>query len=188
MFAVVKTGGKQVRVAKDDRITVEKIAGEPGTMVELDTVLMLGEDGKAPTLGTPAVDKAKVFAEVVEQKKSGKIVVFKKNRRKNYRRAKGHRQEQTVLKVLEVSPTGTKPKAPAKGKTTKKDEGEAKKAAPKKTPAKKAPAEKAEADAKPAAEKKTAAKKPATKKPAAKKAPTEKTAAKKSAPKKDTEE
>jgi len=183
MFAVVKTGGKQVRVAKDDRVTVEKIAGEPGAMVELDTVLMLGEDGKAPTLGTPAVDKAKVFAEVVEQKKSGKVVVFKKNRRKNYRRTKGHRQEQTVLKILEVSLTGTKPKAPAKAKTTKKDEGEAKEAAPKKAPAKKAPAKKAPADAKPAAEKKTAAKKPVEKKPAAKKAP-----AKKPAPKKDTEE
>jgi len=188
MFAVVKTGGKQVRVAKDDRITVEKIAGEPGAVIELDTVLMLGEDGKAPTFGTPAVDKAKVFAEVVEQKKSGKIVVFKKNRRKNYRRNKGHRQEQTVLKILEVSPTGTKPKAPAKAKTTKKDEGEAKEADPKtaaqkKAPAKKAPAKKADADAKPAAEKKTAAKKPAAKKPAAKKTP-----AKKPATKKDTEE
>jgi len=188
MFAVVKTGGKQVRVAKDDRITVEKIAGEPGAMVELDKVLMLGEDGKAPTVGASAVDKAKVFAEVVEQKKSDKIVVFKKNRRKNYRRTKGHRQEQTVLKILEVSPTGTKPMAPAKAKTTKKDEGEAKEAAPKtaapkKAPAKKASAKKAEADAKPAAEKKTAAKKPA-----AKKAPAKKPAAKKPATKNDTEE
>jgi len=192
MFAVVKTGGKQVRVAKDDRITVEKIVGEPGAMIELDTVLMVGEDGKAPTVGAPAVDKAKVFAEVVEQKKSDKVVVFKKNRRKNYRRTKGHRQEQTVLKILEVSPTGTKPKAPAKAKTMKKDEGEArakakeadsKAAAPKKTPAKKTPAEKADAGAKPAAEKNTAAKKPA-----AKKAPAKKPAAKKPATKKDTEE
>ena len=71
MFAVIKSGGKQYRVAKDDIITVERLLGEPGDTVALDTVLMLGEDGKAPTVGTPVVDKAAVFAEVVETADGG---------------------------------------------------------------------------------------------------------------------
>ncbi|NQU59011.1 MAG: 50S ribosomal protein L21, partial [Rhodospirillales bacterium] len=114
MFAVIRTGGKQYRVAKDDTIIVEKLLGEPGAMVELSDVLMIGGDGKAATVGAPLVDKAAVFAEVLEQSRADKILVFKKNRRKNYRRTKGHRQEQTVLLILDVSPTGTKPKAAAK--------------------------------------------------------------------------
>ena len=77
MFAVIKSGGKQYRVAKNDIITVEKLLGEPGDTIALDTVLMLGEDGKAPTVGAPLVDKAAVFAEVVEQSRADKIIVFK---------------------------------------------------------------------------------------------------------------
>ena len=162
MFAVIKSGGKQYRVAKDDIITVERLLGEPGDTVALDTVLMLGEDGKAPTVGTPVVDKAAVFAEVVEQSRADKIIVFKKQRRQNHRRKNGHRQLQTVLRILEVSPTGSKPKAAAK------------KAAPKKD------ADKAEA--KPAKEEKAPAKKAETAdKPAAKKAPAKKAAPKKAA-------
>ena len=162
MFAVIKSGGKQYRVAKDDIITVERLLGEPGDTVALDTVLMLGEDGKAPTVGTPVVDKATVFAEVVEQSRADKIIVFKKQRRQNHRRKNGHRQLQTVLRILEVSPTGSKPKAAAK------------KAAPKKD------ADKAEA--KPAKEEKAPAKKAETAdKPAAKKAPAKKAAPKKAA-------
>ena len=162
MFAVIKSGGKQYRVAKDDIITVERLLGEPGDTVALDTVLMLGEDGKAPTVGTPVVDKAAVFAEVVEQSRADKIIVFKKQRRQNHRRKNGHRQLQTVLRILEVSPTGSKPKAAAK------------KAAPKKD------ADKAEA--KPAKEEKAPTKKAETAdKPAAKKAPAKKAAPKKAA-------
>ena len=98
MFAVIKSGGKQYRVAKGDIITVEKLLGEPGEQVALDTVLMLGEDGKVPTVGAPTVNKAQVFAEVVEQSRADKIIVFKKQRRQGYRRKKGHRQAQTILR------------------------------------------------------------------------------------------
>ncbi len=166
MFAVIKTGGKQYRVAKDDKLVVEKLAGEVGDIVELGNVLMLGGEGQAPTVGTPVVEKAAVFAEVVEQGKDDKVIIFKKKRRQNYRRKNGHRQPITVLKVIEVSPTGEKPKIEAKKPAAKKepkaDDGEAKKPA-KKTAAKKAPAKKAAA-------KKAPAKKAAAKKPAAKKA------------------
>lgn len=154
MFAVIKTGGKQYRVAKDDKIVVEKLSGETGSVVEIGNVLMIGEEGKEPTIGAPVVEKAAVFAEVIEQGKADKVLVFKKKRRQNYRRTKGHRQEQTVLKIVEVSPTGTKPKAAAKAKAA---------------PAKEAPAK---AEDKP--KKEAAAKKPAAKKPAAKKAPAKK--------------
>ncbi|MBT4888281.1 MAG: 50S ribosomal protein L21 [Rhodospirillales bacterium] len=184
MFAVVKTGGKQYRVAKDDYVIVETLKGEAGDVISLDEVLMIGEEGKEPTVGAPRVDKAAVFAEIIEQSRADKIIVFKKKRRQNYRRKNGHRQEQTVLRVLEVSPTGTKPKgvkaAPAAKKTDEKPA--AKKAAPKKATEK--PAAK-KADAKPAA-KKPAAKK-ADAKPAAKKAAPKKPAAKKTAAKKTEE-
>jgi len=177
MFAVVKTGGKQYKVAKDDIITVERLLGEPGDTVEIGDVLMIGEDGKAPTVGTPLVDKAAVFAEILEQSRADKIIVFKKKRRQGYRRKHGHRQDQTVLKVLDVSPTGTKPKAAAKKAAPKKadkaDDAAPEKPAAEKPAAKKAddaketkaPA-KAKAPAKKAAPKKEAA---AEKKPAAKK-------------------
>ncbi len=126
MFAVIRTGGKQYRVAKDDTIVVEKLAGEPGAMVEFSDVLIIGGDGKAPKVGVPLVDKAAVFAEVLEQSRADKIIVFKKNRRKNYRRKRGHRQDQTVLRILDVSPTGAKPKAAAKAKAAPKKEAKAK--------------------------------------------------------------
>ena len=152
MFAVIRTGGKQYRVAKDDTIVVEKLAGDPGTMVELSEVLMIG-GGKSASIGSPLVDKAAVFAEVVEQSRADKIIVFKKHRRKNYRRTRGHRQEQTVLRILDVSPTGTKPAAKTKAEPKK----EAKKPAAKKPAAKKAaPKAKAPARKKPAAKKKSA--------------------------------
>lgn len=153
MFAVIQTGGKQYRVAKDDKIVVEKLAGEAGSVIELGNVLMISEDGKEPTIGAPVVEKAAVFAEVVEQGKADKVLVFKKKRRQNYRRTKGHRQEQTILRIVEVSPTGTKPKA----------------AAAKAAPKAKAPAESEDAPKKEAAAKKPAAKKPAAKKASAKK-------------------
>ena len=178
MFAVIKTGGKQYRVVKDDRIVVEKLNGEPGSMVEFNDVLMIGESGKVPTIGLPRLDKAAVFAEVLEQGRADKIIVFKKKRRKNYRRTKGHRQDQTVLRIIDVSPTGTKPKAAAKKEAAKKDKVE------KVTAAKKKPAQKAtpkKTTAKKAAPKKAVEKKAAPKKAAAKSA-TKAAAAKKKAP------
>jgi len=176
MFAVIKTGGKQYRVAKDDRIAVERIDGEAGDIVALDNVLMIGEAGKAPTIGTPSVEKAAVFAEVVEQGRGEKVIVFKKQRRQNHRRKKGHRQDLTMLRIIEVSPTGTKPKGAA-AKPAAKQADEAKEVAPAKetkTAAKKPAAKKADAAEK-APAKKAAAKKPAAKKAAPKKAAAKKT-------------
>ena len=125
MFAVIRTGGKQYKVAKDDIITVEKLLGEPGEKIQLGDVLMLGEEGKAPTVGTPLVQKAAVTAEIVEQGKGDKVIVFKKKRRHNYRRTKGHRQEQTILKVLEVSATGAKATAKKVAASKADDAGDA---------------------------------------------------------------
>ena len=210
MFAVIKTGGKQYKVAPGDTLFVEKLPGEAGEIVALDRVLMLGDD-KGTTVGTPLIEGATVAAEVLRQDRHAKIIVFKKKRRKNYRRTRGHRQETTVLQVTEILTGGKKPsgklatKAPAKASAkakapakAKKDDAaeapaktaeapEAKKAAPKKAaakkPAAKAPTEKTGA-------KKTEAKKAAPKKAAAdggKKAPAKKAAAKKPAAKKDEE-
>ena len=105
MFAVIRTGGKQYKVAKDDVLSVEKLAGEPGATIELAEVLMIGE-GAEVTSGTPLLTGASVAATVVEQTRSPKIIVFKKKRRKNYRRKKGHRQHQTVLRITEIRGAG----------------------------------------------------------------------------------
>ena len=151
MFAVVKSGCKQYRVAKDDKVVVEKLAGEVGDVIEVGDVLMLGEEGKAPTVGMPTIEKAAVFAEVLEQSRGDKVIVFKKQRRQNHRRKKGHRQDQTVLRIVEVSPTGTKPKTAAKAALAKKADDaaeapakEAKKETAKDAPAKKPAAKKSE--------------------------------------------
>jgi large subunit ribosomal protein L21 len=108
MFAVIRTGGKQYRVAKDDLITVEKLAAEPGDAIELGEVLMLG-DGAMVATGAPLVTGAVVSATVVEQSRAAKIIVFKKKRRHNYRRKKGHRQYQTVLRIDGISGAGSPP-------------------------------------------------------------------------------
>ncbi len=110
MYAVIKTGGKQYRVAKDDVIVVERLAGTAGDKIELDQVLML-DDGKGPTLGTPLVDGARVAATVLDQSRGDKIIVFKKKRRKNYRRTMGHRQYLTVLRITDILAKGKKAKA-----------------------------------------------------------------------------
>jgi large subunit ribosomal protein L21 len=187
MFAVIKTGGKQYKVAPNDVLRVEKIAGEPGDLVELGAVLAIGGEAGV-TLGAPLVEGAMVAAEVVEQGRADKIIVFKKKRRKNHRRRNGHRQHQTVLRVTEILTDGKKPgKASSKAKAAKAtpakaepapeaetaDSVPADKAAPTKAAAKKAPAEKAPAK-----------KKAAPKKAAAEKAPAKK-AAKKSAKKEE---
>jgi len=120
MFAVIRTGGKQYRVAANDVIVVERLAGEPGATVELGEVLMLGDGGAGTRVGTPLVDKAAVFAEVLEQARASKILVFKKKRRKKYRRTHGHRQNVTVLRITEITAAGTRtdaPKAEAAPKT-----------------------------------------------------------------------
>ena len=99
MFAVIRTGGKQYKVAKDDVITVEKLAGEPGSTVTLADVLMVGEGAAART----KVAGTAVTAEVVEQIRADKILIFKKKRRHNYRRKNGHRQQVTVLRVTGIT-------------------------------------------------------------------------------------
>jgi large subunit ribosomal protein L21 len=101
MFAVIRTGGKQYKVAPDDLIAVERLAGEPGAMVELGEVLMIG-DGAQVATGTPLLPGASVSAELVEHRRADKIIVFKKKRRHNYRRKNGHRQHQTVLRITEI--------------------------------------------------------------------------------------
>ena len=158
MFAVIKTGGKQYRVANNDVILVEKLAGEAGEEISLEEVLMVGEGDKV-TVGTPLVDGAAVKASIIDQTRGDKIIVFKKKRRQNYRRKKGHRQDLTALRILDVAAkAGAKKAAPQKAE----EKAEAKADAP----AKKAPAKKAAPKA--AAEKAPAKKAPA-KKPAAKK-------------------
>ena len=102
MYAVIRTGGKQYRVAKDDVISVEKLAGEPGSTIELGDVLMVGE-GEESTTGTPLVAGAAVSATVVEHKRGDKIIIFKKRRRQNSRRRNGHRQHVTVLRVSGIN-------------------------------------------------------------------------------------
>ena len=101
MFAVVKTGGKQYKVAQGDVIQVEKLVGEPNTTVQLGEVLLVSNSGTL-TVGTPFVKGATVAAEIVAQDRTGKLIVFKKKRRQNYRRKKHHRQEFTVLKITAI--------------------------------------------------------------------------------------
>lgn len=121
MYAVVKTGGKQFRVTADDVIKVEKLDGSEGEIVTLEDVLMIGGNG-APEIGAPRVDGASVSAEILEQGRDKKITVFKKRRRQNYRRKKGHRQPMTVLKVREILTGGAKPSAKAAKPAPKKEE------------------------------------------------------------------
>ena len=101
MYAVIKTGGKQYRGQPNDVLSVEKLAGDTGQKVEFKDVLMLGGEGLAK-LGTPTVAGALVRAEVVEQTRGPKVIAFKKRRRKNSRRKRGHRQELTTVKITEI--------------------------------------------------------------------------------------
>jgi len=161
MFAIVRTGGKQYRVAAGDKIAVEKIDGEAGDTVSLGDILLAGDGGE-----TKSAEGLVVSAEIIAQTRGEKVIVFKKRRRHNYRRRNGHRQSLTLLRILAV--------------------GDAKKAAPKKEAAPKAEAAPA-AEAKAAPAKEAAPKKAAApKKEAAPKAEAEKKpAAKKAAPKKE---
>lgn len=114
MYAVIRTGGKQYRVAKDDIITVEKLDTNAGDKVKFDEVLMLGETGKEPKIGAPLVSGATVTAEVVDQGRADKVTVIKFKRRKNYHRTKGHRQHETVLKITDISAKAAAKKAAPK--------------------------------------------------------------------------
>ena len=107
MFAVIKTGGKQYRVAEKDVITVDKVKGAPGDLVEFAEVLILGGDNVM--VGTPTVAGASVAGEVVEQTRGAKVIAFKKRRRKNSRRKRGHRQELSVIRITEILTDGRKP-------------------------------------------------------------------------------
>jgi large subunit ribosomal protein L21 len=163
MFAVIRTGGKQYRVAPNDIIEIERVAGEPGDIIELSEVLLVGGGDRAPQTGghkagAPTISGALVAAEVIEQMRGDKITVFKKKRRKNYRRKKGHRQALTLLRITEILTDGKKPSK------TKGERPAPKKAEPK--------APKAETKAKPEAK----SKKPATKKAAPAKKPAKKVA------------
>jgi large subunit ribosomal protein L21 len=106
MFAVFKTGGKQYRVAAEDVLKVDKVKGEPGEIVEFGEVLAVG--GDSLTVGTPTVAGATVAAEVLDQARGPKIIAFKKRRRKNSRRKRGHRQEFTLVRITEILTEGKK--------------------------------------------------------------------------------
>ncbi|WP_074381002.1 50S ribosomal protein L21 [Bartonella doshiae] len=112
MFAVIKTGGKQYRVVANQVVKIEKIIGNAGDIVEFNDVLMVGQEENA-IVGTPVVAGALVTAEIVEQARARKVIAFKKRRRQNSKRTRGHRQEVTVLRVLEVLTGGLKPKKAA---------------------------------------------------------------------------
>jgi large subunit ribosomal protein L21 len=148
MFAVIKTGGKQYKVAEGDEIVIEKLAADAGDSVTFEDVLMLGDDKKV-TIGEPVVAGASVVGTVAAQRKGAKVLIMKKRQRNTYRRKKGHRQLETVVTIESILADGKK--APAKKKAAPKAE-----AAPKK-------------EAAPKAEAKAPAEKPAAKKAAPKK-------------------
>ncbi|CAM5763178.1 50S ribosomal protein L21 [Bosea minatitlanensis] len=157
MFAVIKTGGKQFRVAANDKITVAKIEGNPGDTVAFGSVLMLTE-GEKTTLDAKALSEITVAAEIVEQARGEKVIAFKKRRRQNSKRKRGFRAELTVIRITDILTGGKKPemkkadaaapaaeKAKAAPKAAKAEAGEEAEK-PKKAAAKKAPAKKAAKD------------------------------------------
>jgi large subunit ribosomal protein L21 len=177
MYAVIKTGGKQYRVKPDDVLEIERLPGEAGDMIEFSHVLMVaGESGIE--VGTPVIADAMVAAELIEQTRGDKIKVFKKKRRKHYRRTMGHRQDLSQIRITEILTGGAKPtkkaavkkKAPAKAKAEAKAEpaGKAEQPAPTVSEAAAQPAAEAKTTAKKAPAKKAPAKKAADKAPRAK--------------------
>jgi large subunit ribosomal protein L21 len=175
MYAVIKTGGKQYRVQPDDILEIERLPGEAGDILEFDQVLMVANDSGIE-VGTPVIADAIVAAELVEQTRGDKIKVFKKKRRKHYRRTMGHRQDLSQIRITEILTGGAKPAKQAAARKKAPTKAEAKAEAKTEQTGKTeqpAPAV-SEAAAEPAA-KKTAAKKTAAKKAPAKKAPSAKT-------------
>jgi len=110
LFAVIKTGGKQYSVAAGDTITVMTLAGEPGDSVAFDQVLMLSEDGE-PALGTPFIEGASVAGQIVEHTRGPKAISFKKRRRQNSKRKRGHRQDLTLVRITELLTGGAEASA-----------------------------------------------------------------------------
>ena len=152
MFAVIKAGGKQYRVIEDQVLKVEGVQGEPGTIVQLGGVIMLG--GDTPQIGSPMIEGASVAAEIISHGRGPKVIAFKKRRRKNSRRKRGHRQDFVLIRISEILTQGAKP---TKGPKPKPE-------------AKAKPATEEGAEDKPKAKKKAAKKPVAKSKPAAKKA------------------
>ena len=120
MYAVIKTGGKQYRVAQDDVITVERLAGDAGADVTFDEVLMVGNKA-----GSPTVEGASVTGKIVEQTRGDTIIVFKKKRRKDYKRTAGHRQDLTVVQITDIAAAAKKKAAAKKAPVEKADEAAA---------------------------------------------------------------
>jgi large subunit ribosomal protein L21 len=152
MFAVIRAGGKQYRVAPEDVIRIDRVSGEPGEIVEFGEVLVVG--GDKPELGLPTVAGATVAGEVLQHQRGDKVIAFKKRRRKNSRRKRGYRHEFSLIRITEILTGGAKPSKEAKPR-------------PKREPKPKVEAA-AEAEAKPATKSSAERKKPAAKKPAAK--------------------
>jgi large subunit ribosomal protein L21 len=161
MYAIIKTGGKQYKVAESDTIELERLAGDKGDAVTFGEVLMVG--GDTVTVGSPLVAGASVAGEIVEHRRSATILVFKKRRRQNSKRSRGHRQQHTVVRITEILTDG---KQASKAATPKKAKAE--KAPVAEAPLAEAPETKA-AKPKRAAPKAAAKKAPAAKKPRAKK-------------------
>jgi large subunit ribosomal protein L21 len=157
MFAVIKAGGKQYRVAAEDVIRIDRVKGEPGEIVEFGEVLVLG--GDSPQIGVPTVAGATVAGEVLQHTRGDKVIAFKKRRRKNSRRKRGYRHEFSVIRITEILTGGAKPSKTAaprpKREPKPKAEGEAATDAARETKAKGAKSKD-----------KGKAKKPAAKKPA----------------------
>jgi large subunit ribosomal protein L21 len=151
MFAVIKAGGKQYRVAAEDVIRIDRVAAEPGKVIEFGEVLLIG--GDTPTVGAPTVEGATVAGEVLHHDRGDKVIAFKKRRRKNSRRKRGFRHDFSVIRITEILTEGKKP-------------SETPPPRPKREPNPKVAAAEGDDEAKPA-KTKAAAKKPARAKPAA---------------------
>ncbi|MBS0185924.1 MAG: 50S ribosomal protein L21 [Proteobacteria bacterium] len=146
MFAIIRTGGKQYKVQPDQVVTVERLEGEAGDILSLETILMIG-DGSTSQVGHPFLTNSVVKAQLLEQIRADKIIVFKKRRRHNYRRKQGHRQNLSVLRIVEISgpnglkavgktPSSSKGASPKSEKVTIKETASSPKASPAKTAAK----------------------------------------------------
>jgi large subunit ribosomal protein L21 len=143
MYAIVEIAGQQFKVAKDQKVYVHRLQSEEGSKVTFDNVLLVEEGGKV-TIGAPAIEGAKVTAKVLGHLKADKVIVFKKKRRKGYKKKNGHRQFLTEIQIDGIAVGGAKKKAAAKKETVATDAVAPKKAAAKKAPAKKAAAKKEE--------------------------------------------
>jgi large subunit ribosomal protein L21 len=161
MYAIVEIAGQQFKVAKDQKVYVHRLQDKEGSKVSFDNVLLVS-DGEKVTLGAPAIEGAKVTAKVLEHLKGDKVIVFKKKRRKGYKKKNGHRQFLTEIQIDGIAVGGAKKKAAPKKEAA--EEAAAKKTAPKKATEAKATPKKAAAPKKEAAAKKAPAKKAAPKK------------------------